>query len=353
MNKFIALVGMCGAGKSEVADILQEKGLGYFRFGQIVLDIVKEKGLEVNEKNERSIREGVRKEHGMAAMAILNQPKIDGLLEKGDVVGDGLYSWDEYKVLKDKYQDNLYVVHVYSPPQIRYERLEGRTLKASDKSARFRPMTAEQAHTRDYSEIENLAKGGPIAMADHVLMNTGNLKDLRSGVEDILEQIDAVKYKKKRPSWDDYFVRIMLDVGERATCDRGKSGCVIVKNKHILSTGYVGAPNGAPHCDDVGHLMKKVINDDGSISQHCMRTTHAEQNAIAQAAKMGLSIDGATLYCKMEPCAVCAKMIINSGIKRVVAQKRYHRAQESRELFRLSGVRLDVIDDEIQTYKNM
>ena len=159
--------------------------------------------------------------------------------------------------------------------------------------------------------------------------------------------------KDKRPSWDEYFLSIMSAVGERATCDRGKSGCVIVKDKHILTTGYVGAPTGAHHCDEVGHLMKKVINEDGEISQHCVRTTHAEQNAICQAAKHGISINGATLYCKMEPCPVCAKMIINSGIKRVVALKKYHRAQESRDLFNISGVRLDVIEDEMETYKNM
>ena len=93
-----------------------------------------------------------------------------------------------------------------------------------------------------------------------------------------------------RPSWDQYFIDMMDTVATRATCDRGKSGCIIVKDRRIISTGYVGSPPGLAHCDDVGHLMKQVIDDDGTTRQHCMRTIHAEQNAICQAAKHGISL---------------------------------------------------------------
>ncbi|MFH1608250.1 MAG: cytidine/deoxycytidylate deaminase family protein [archaeon] len=157
----------------------------------------------------------------------------------------------------------------------------------------------------------------------------------------------------KRPNWDEYFIEIMKTVAKRATCDRGKSGCVITKDKHILVTGYVGSPTGISHCDDVGHQMKKMLHEDGSISQHCVRTIHAEQNAICQAAKIGNSLRGATLYCKMTPCAVCAKMIINSGIKRVVCEKKYHRGKESEDLFRQAGIQLDILNDEVESYENI
>lgn len=155
----------------------------------------------------------------------------------------------------------------------------------------------------------------------------------------------------KRPSWDEYFMGITREVAKRATCDRGRSGCVIVKSKQILTTGYVGSPVGVPHCDEVGHLFKSVTHTDGAVTQHCMRTTHAEQNAIVQAAKLGVALKGSSLYCKMEPCAVCAKMIINAGIKRVVAEKKYHTAQETRELFQQAGVQLDVLYDEVEKYE--
>ena len=153
-----------------------------------------------------------------------------------------------------------------------------------------------------------------------------------------------------RPSWDEYFIKLSQIVAERATCDRGKSGCVIVKDKRILSTGYVGSPPGMPHCDEAGHLMKKVFDEEGNVSQHCVRTIHAEQNAILQAAKFGTSIEGATIYLKMEPCRTCAMMIISSGIKKVVCEKKYHAGQESRDLFKNAGLELVVLKDEVEDY---
>ena len=137
----------------------------------------------------------------------------------------------------------------------------------------------------------------------------------------------------ERPSWDDYFFEVCQAIAKRATCNRGKSGCVIVKDKLILATGYVGAPAGLPHCDTEGHLIKQVTYPDGTFSNHCMRTVHAEQNAICQAAKFGLALNGATMYTTMTPCASCAMMIINIGIKRVVADKRYQRSQETEKMF--------------------
>ena len=154
----------------------------------------------------------------------------------------------------------------------------------------------------------------------------------------------------KRPSWDRYFLDLCEAVSKRATCDRGKSGCVIVKDKRILATGYVGSPAGLPHCDEIGHDMRRVFNDAGNVTQHCVRTLHAEQNAIIQAAKFGLSIDGATLYCKMVPCRSCAMMIINSGIKRVVAEKHYHAEADTVKMFKDAGIGLVIMNDEVEKY---
>ncbi len=158
--------------------------------------------------------------------------------------------------------------------------------------------------------------------------------------------------ESKRVSWDEYFIDLMQTISKRATCDRGKSGCVIVKDKQIICTGYVGSPPGLSHCDEVGHLMREVTDHEGNKSQHCVRTIHAEQNAICQAAKHGVSIKDATLYCKMEPCRVCAMLIISSGIKKVVAQKRYHKALESREMFDQAGIKLTVLENSIEEYNN-
>jgi dCMP deaminase len=155
-----------------------------------------------------------------------------------------------------------------------------------------------------------------------------------------------------RPTWDEYFMEVARTIAKRATCDRGRSGCVIAREKQLLVTGYVGSPVGLPHCDDVGHLMKKVIHDDDSISQHCMRTVHAEQNAICQAAKLGVPLDDATVYCRMTPCRTCAMLIINCGIKRVVCEKKYHRGAESEQMFKDAGVTLEFFKEDFVKYEN-
>ncbi|KAF0128986.1 MAG: dCMP deaminase [Bacteroidetes bacterium] len=154
-----------------------------------------------------------------------------------------------------------------------------------------------------------------------------------------------------RPSWDEYFLRLADTVASRATCDRGRSGCVIVKDRQILVSGYVGSPRGLAHCDDVGHLFKKVIHEDGSVTQHCVRTVHAEQNAITQAARRGIALDGSTLYCRMTPCRTCAMLIINCGIVRVVCEKKYHAGAESEAMFAEAGIQLCFASEEIQQYE--
>ncbi|OGX52140.1 MAG: cell division protein DedD [Omnitrophica WOR_2 bacterium RIFOXYB2_FULL_45_11] len=159
-------------------------------------------------------------------------------------------------------------------------------------------------------------------------------------------------HKDARPDWDEYFLGIIQEVAKRATCDRGKAGCIIVKDKRILATGYVGSPAGQPHCDEAGHMMRDVVSPDGSISKHCIRTIHAEQNAICQAARFGIPLEGSTLYCKMEPCFTCAKMIVNCGIKKVVCAGCYHAAQPSRELLKKAKVELRVLSQEVVKYKD-
>lgn len=188
MNKIVCIVGMAGSGKSIVADELVKRGFAFIRFGQIVLDKIKEEGLKVSEENERKIREGFRKQYGMAAMAKLNIPKFDELLKKSNVVGDGLYSWSEYKLLKERYGDSMYIIAVYASPKLRYERLEKRAVE-NDEKQRFRSFTRDEARARDYAEIGNLEKGGPIAMADFTIVNTGTIDKLKENANKILSQI--------------------------------------------------------------------------------------------------------------------------------------------------------------------
>ena len=141
-----------------------------------------------------------------------------------------------------------------------------------------------------------------------------------------------------RPSWDEYFMQVVHLVKTRSTCLRRKVGAVIVKDKRILATGYNGAPIGCRHCEEVGCLRQKLNVPSGERHELC-RAIHAEQNAIVQAARAGTSIDGATIYVSAHPCVICAKMLINSGIKRIVFEGDYP-DELSKELLDESGLEL-------------
>ena len=180
MNHIIALVGMCGAGKSVVSEYLTQKGYQYIRFGDITEEEMKKRNLEINEQHERMIRESLRKDYGMGAYATLNLPKIKQSIEKGNVIVDGLYSWTEYKILKDTFGDMMTVLAVFTPRKTRYHRLHIR---------KIRPLTQEEAMSRDMSEIENLEKGGPISIADYTIVNDEDIYSLNKKIDQFLGYI--------------------------------------------------------------------------------------------------------------------------------------------------------------------
>jgi dCMP deaminase len=130
----------------------------------------------------------------------------------------------------------------------------------------------------------------------------------------------------ERPSWDQYFMLITQQVADRSTCNRAKVGAVIVRDKNILATGYNGAPAGLPHCTEAGCLIYESRTPSGEIEENCFRTIHAEINAIAQAAKNGSSIRDADIYITHTPCIHCFKVLINTGIKRILYEKPYKTA---------------------------
>ena len=145
-----------------------------------------------------------------------------------------------------------------------------------------------------------------------------------------------------RPSWDEYFIQIAELVSQRSTCLRRKVGAVVVKERQILCTGYNGAPSKIPHCEVVGCLREKLDIPSGERHELC-RGLHAEQNAIIQAAKVGVSIDGATLYVTSHPCFICAKQIVNAGIKKVIYKKDY-RDKVARDCFKEAGVEIKKLE---------
>lgn len=170
MYKVVAIVGMPGSGKSEVSRWFEKERFQRVRFGDITDEEVRKRGLVLNEENERQVRELLRREHGMAAYALLSLPRIDRALQTSDVVIDGLYSWEEYRLLAERCRPGFKVVAVYASPETRYRRLVNRSTRG---------LTLEDARNRDVTEIENLNKGGPIAMADFTMVNESSLAVLR------------------------------------------------------------------------------------------------------------------------------------------------------------------------------
>ncbi len=149
------------------------------------------------------------------------------------------------------------------------------------------------------------------------------------------KQKTAREKKPVRPSWEQYFLSIAQIISRRSTCDRRRVGAVVVKNKAILSTGYNGSSRGLPHCDDVGHEI---------VDGHCVRTIHAEANALVHAARHGVAVDGATMFLTNSPCYDCFKMIVNAGIEEVIYSdfymSRYEASKRVFELAKKAGVKI-------------
>lgn len=352
----IGVTGTLAAGKGMIVEILVEKGFKHYSARGFIIREMEKRGLPINRDNMVLVANDLRQQNSPSYIVeeLYKIAREDG----GNVVIESLRTPGEIICLRDKL--DFHMLAVDADPDLRYARMLERGSETDNVS--FEKFMADEK-----LEMENIDPAKQnikkcIEMSEIKLKNNGTIEELKEKVENILENIrvaKAVEVEKSanieskkyiRPTWDEYFMNIAEATGTRGTCDRGRSGCVIAKDKHILVGGYVGSPVGLPHCDEVGHLMKTVVHEDGTESRHCLRTAHAEQNAICQAAKLGVSINGATLYCKMTPCSACARMIINVGIKRVVCAKRYHAGLESEEMFGEAGIQLDILDKEVQQY---
>jgi dephospho-CoA kinase len=179
--KVITLVGMPGAGKSYCVDYLEQKGFPSVYFGGITIDEVKARGMEVNEVNEKFVREDIRAKEGIDAYAKRILAKIDQLAAEGHkiVIADGLYSWTEYKAFKERLGDNALIIAITAPRKLRHTRLANRPV---------RPFNDEEVTAREYAEIENIEKGGPIANADYTIVNDGMPEDMIAKLDSILKE---------------------------------------------------------------------------------------------------------------------------------------------------------------------
>jgi dCMP deaminase len=345
----IGITGTLAAGKGTIVDYLKSKGFKHYSARSYITEEVARRQMPINRDSMVFVANEFREMYGSShiAEALYKKAEIDG----GNAVIESLRTPAEVELLKKK--DQFYLFAIDAAQDIRYFR----AIERNSETDKIDFDTFKANEEREWANTDP-TKGNIkrcIEMADYNFTNNGSVQELHKKIYETLNEIklsieknNGKKYQ--RPSWNEYFMEIVCAVAKRGTCDRGRTGCVIVKNKQILATGYVGSAKGQPHCDDVGHLIEETIHADGIKRPHCVRTIHAEQNAICQAAKNGASIEGATIYCKLEPCAVCARMLVNSGIKKVFCQKRYHAAQESRKIFEMAGVDVVAMNDEVDEY---
>lgn len=180
MNKIIAIVGMCGSGKSIATEILENNGWHKVYFGGVTYKKMQEEGITRTPESEKTFRENLRKKYGPECYAKLLLPEIKEALKEKNVVLDGLYSWYEYKYLIENLEEELQLICIVTDKKIRYNRIAKRL---------ERPFNNQEAKERDISELENLYKGGPIAYADYYIFNNGNLEEYKKRLEEIIKQI--------------------------------------------------------------------------------------------------------------------------------------------------------------------
>ena len=344
----IGITGTLGAGKGAIVDYLLWRGFKHYSVRDFLTAEIVARGLEVNRENMVFVGNDLRERNG--AGFIVSELYARAQAVGGKCVIESIRNPGEIEALRAKGDFVLFAVN--ADVKMRYERIV--TRGSSTDNISFEDFVAQEKREASSADPNKQNLNACIERADYFFENNGSVEELYAKVEAVLAKFDKIDGEEYvRPSWDEYFMEISRMVAKRATCNRGRSGCVIAKDKQILVTGYVGSPKGLPHCDDVGHQFQEVIHPDMTRRMHCVRTAHAEQNAICQAAKLGIPVDGSTLYCNMTPCFVCAKMIINSGIVRVVCSKKYHAGSQSEDMFKTAGVALEILDDEVETYKDM
>jgi dCMP deaminase len=315
MSKYVALTGYMGSGKGEVAAMLKERGFHYISLSDVVRAEATKRGVEHTRENLQNIGNELREEHGVGALG----KKVRETIEregKGDWVIDGIRNPGEWEEIRKLSGSQLLGITAQEDVIIK------RLIKRKREGGAF---TKEEILERLKKEkgIGEPPSGQQVTKCldcvDFLIINEGTLPELKQK----LDHFFRLQTGEDRPTFHEVFMEIAYTWAKRATCLRRKVGAVIAKDKQQLTAGYNGAPRGVPHCAELGGCLREKLKIPSGQRHEICRGTHAEQNAITQAAKFGISIEGGTLYCNTFPCVICTKMIINAGIITVVYDSDY------------------------------
>jgi len=326
----IGLTGANAAGKTDFMNYLETKGFASYSLSDIIRDELAFRNQPLSRKNLIRVGNELRKELGPSVLADRAKEKIEGR----NVVIDSIRNPAEILSLREL--PNFFMVSIDAPVELRYKRAKKRG-RLEDVNSLEEFIAMEKREKSEDSNEQNLTQC--MRMAEFHIINSGSLKEFHEKIEQALSQIEL----RVRPTWKEYFMKMAFLVAERSTCLRHHVGAIIVKNRHVLTTGYNGAARKTNDCLRLGCLRNQLSIPSGERHEIC-RAIHAEQNAIIQAGVHGVSIEGATLYCTHFPCIICAKMIVNAGItKLVVAQGYPDKFNLVMELFDEAGVTVEQV----------
>lgn len=323
----IGITGKYCAGKTTVCDYLRSKSFYYKSLSDELREILKKEGREPT--RETLIKRGneLREMYGNNYLAKI---VADSMSKDKNYVVDSLRNPDEIRELQKL--PNFHLWNISASEKERFERIVKRNREGDPKTLKeFKEFEARESGSSNASaqQLDECAK-----MAESTIENSETLAELFQKVDSLLLQIPL---ELKRPSWDEYFMNIAKEIAMRSNCIKRKIGCVIVRDKRIVSTGYNGTPRGVKNCNEGGCPRCNSFAEGGTKLDECL-CSHAEENAIVQAAYHGISTKGATLYCTYSSCLTCSKMIINAGIEKVVYNAEYPLTETALKMLAETGV---------------
>ncbi|MCP5468190.1 MAG: AAA family ATPase [Deltaproteobacteria bacterium] len=325
----IGLTGKNASGKGEVAKVLQEGGFYYLSLSDQLREELKNRGLEVTRENLIHVGREMRLLYGGGVLADRALQKI--AIDKNYIV-DSIRNPREVEVLRRLKDFKL--VHVTAPIEERFLRIQARNREGDPQDLEaFKTLEAREAQSADPNaqQLDETA-----LLADAELENSLSLDELRTRVKELIRQFSS---QKKRPDWDEYFMNIAQMVALRSNCMKRKVAAVIVRDRRIISTGYNGTPRGIKNCNEGGCPRCHSFEKSGVSLGECF-CSHAEENAIVQAAYHGVSIKGSSIYSTFSPCLICTKMILNSGIAEVIYSSQYEMGVETLRLLEEAGIKV-------------
>jgi dCMP deaminase len=325
----IGLTGKNAAGKGEALKYLTERGFVAHSLSDVIRDELDAVGKEITRENLVEMGNYLRQKGGPAVLALMIIEKID---PNRNFVIDSIRNPFEVEALQKS--SSFFLVNIESKPEIRFERIKSRDRENDPMTLdEFRKFEDIEATSTDmaHQNIEACQK-----LADFIVHNDKTIENFQ---KNLLETIQKIMVKIPRPSWDEYFMNITKVVASRGNCVKRKVAAVIVKDRRIISSGYNGTPRGTTNCNEGGCPRCFNLAPTGEDLSECL-CSHAEENAITQAAYHGTSVKGSTIYITLAPCLTCTKMIINSGIDEIVYNIDYMFDDTSFKLCTEAGVKV-------------